>query len=455
MSSEGLFQRFMEKSPVTVMVRATLEFTLAPAALDMIFEGAAKRQVSGQLLFSSVVDLLSLVVCRQRKSVNEAYQRAKEDFEVSVKSVYNKLNGTETQVCRELVRQTAQPLVAVIDSLGVQRKPTLAGYHTRIIDGNHLTSTDHRLEALRYTRSGPLPGQALVVLDPDRMLFVDIFPCEDGEAQERRLLPEVIAAAQKNELYIDDRNFCTTGFLFGLAGQGAFFVTRQHKSTLTWEDETKPKKVGRNENGVIYEQLLHLTSGPHTLTVRRITVKLDEPTRDGETEINVLTNLPPGDANALKVAELYLTRWTIENAFQEIEQALRSEINTLGYPGAALLGFSIAAIMYNIISVTKWAIEREHSEQVTRDQLSGYYLAAIVSEDYGGMMIALPEEDWTKRYATLTPQAFASHLRACAKYVRPDSIRKNVRGPKKPRPKRSSGKIDHHVSTAQLIAELK
>ena len=454
MSSDTLFQRFMEKSPVTVMVRSTLEFTLAPAALDVIFEGAAKRQVSGQLLFSSVVDLLSLVVCRQRKSVNEAYQRAKEDFEVSVKSVYNKLNGTETQVCRELVRQTAQPLVAVIDSLGVQRKPKLAGYQTRIIDGNHLASTDHRLEALRYTGSGPLPGQALVVLDPDRMLFVDIFPCEDGEAQERRILPEVIAAAQKNELYIDDRNFCTTGFLFGLAGQGAFFVTRQHKSTLTWEKETKPKKVGRNENGVIYEQLLHLTSGPNILTVRRITVKLDEPTRGGETEINVLTNLPPGDANALQVAELYLTRWTIENAFQEIEQALRSEINTLGYPGAALLGFSIAAVMYNVISVTKWAIEREH-DQVTRDQLSGYYLAAIVSEDYGGMMIALPEEDWTKRYATLTSQAFAKHLRACAKYIRPDTIRKNVRGPKKPRPKRSSGKIDHHVSTAQLIAKLK
>lgn len=453
MSSEALFQRFIEKSPVTVMVRSTLEFTLAPQALDDIFADASKRQVSGKLLFSSVVDLLSLVVCRQRKSVNEAYTRAKENFEVSVKSVYNKLNGTETQVCRELVRRTAQPLVTVIDALGVKRKPQLAGYQTRIIDGNHLTSTDHRLEVLRYTGSGPLPGQALVVLDPDRMLFVDIFPCEDGEAQERRILPEVIAAAQPDELYIDDRNFCTTGFLFGLAWQKAFFVTRQHKSTLSWEDETKPKKIGRNEKGVIYEQLLHLTNGPHTLTVRRITVKLDEPTRDGETEINILTNLPSGDANAFKIAELYLTRWTIENAFQEIEQALRSEINTLGYPGAALLGFSIAAVMYNVLSVTKWAIEREHSDQVTRDQLSGYYLAAIISEDYGGMMIALPEKDWTKRYSALTPKAFADNLRACARHVRTDSIRKNKRGPKKPRPKRTSGKIDHHVATARLLAE--
>ena len=104
-------------------MRSTLEFTLAPQALDDIFAEASQRQVSGKLLFSSVVDLLSLVVCRQRKSVNEAYTRAKEDFDVSVKSVYNKLNGTETQVCRELVRRTAQPLVTVIDALGVKRKP--------------------------------------------------------------------------------------------------------------------------------------------------------------------------------------------------------------------------------------------------------------------------------------------------------------------------------------------
>ena len=108
-----------------------------------------------------------------------------------------------------------------------------------------------------------------------------------------------------------------------------------------------------------------------------------------------------------------------------------------------------------MLSITKWAIEREHSDEVTREQLSGYYLAAIISEDYGGMMIALPEKVWTKRYATLAPQAFADHLRACARHVRPDTIRKNVRGPKKPRPQRSSGKIDHHVSTAKLLAAQK
>lgn len=230
-------------------------------------------------------------------------------------------------------------------------------------------------------------------------------------------------------------------------------MIRQHASTLSWEKETQPKKIGRCETGVIYEQILHLQQGDETLVVRRITIRLDQPTRSGETEIHLLTNLPQRAANPYRVAELYLKRWTIENAFQEIEQALRSEINTLGYPGAALLGFAIAVLTYNALSLAKWAIESEHREIIQREQLSGYYLASAVSADYGGMMIALPEAEWTKRYGRLTPTQFATHLRTCARHVRPNVFRKNVRGPKRPRPKRSSGAIDHHVSTAQLIAE--
>ena len=455
MSSQSLFQRFMEKAPVTVMVRSTLEYVLAPTTIDAIFARSAIRQRQGELLFSSVVNLLAAVVWRQRDSVGEAYLRTKEDFEVSVRSVYNKLNGTETQVCRALARDTAESLAAVVDALSVCRKPQLKGYQTRIIDGNHLAATEHRLAVLRNSNSGPLPGQALAVLDPDRMLIVDLFPCEDGHAQERSLLPEVLASVLARQLWIADRNFATTGFLFGLARKKACFVIRQHKSTLTWEKETKPKKIGRCEAGMMYEQILYLQDGDDVLPVRRVTIKLDQPTRSDETEIHVLTNLPPEDANAYKVAELYLKRWTIENAFQEIEQALRSEINTLGYPGAALLGFSIAVLTYNALSLAKWAIEKQHGDEIKREQLSGYYLAGAVSADYSGMMIALPAEEWTARFANLTPQAFADHLCNCARYVRPDTYRKNVRGPKKPRPKRTSGKKAKHVSTARLLAEQK
>ncbi|MFM9959677.1 MAG: transposase [Planctomycetaceae bacterium] len=57
--------------------------------------------------------------------------------------------------------------------------------------------------------------------------------------------------------------------------------------------------------------------------MRLITLALDQPTRDKETHIRLLTNLPARQANACKVAELYRQRWTIESMFQELTQHLR------------------------------------------------------------------------------------------------------------------------------------
>lgn len=454
MTFDWLFQQYIEKSPVTVMVRATLENVFSPQSINRIFASAAQRQYQGELLFSSVFDLLALVVWRQKKSVNEAYKDAQDKFAVSIRSVYNKLNGTETSVCRALVHDSADRLGKTVDCLST-RKPLLPGYRTWIVDGNHLTSTDHRLKVLRRTRSGPLPGQALAVLDADRMLFVDLFCCEDGEAQERRMFSELIPTTAAGQLWICDRNFCTTGFVFGLARRKACFLVRRHKSTLVWEKQTRLKRVGRCPTGLVYVQTVSLQQGDDLLDVRMITIKLDEPLESGDTEIELLTNLPKRDAGDVRVALLYLNRWTIENAFQELEQSLRSEINTLGYPGAALLGFTVAVITYNALSIVKWAIEARHQDEIRREDLSGCYLASSVTADYGGMMIVLPPQKWTDRFADLTPKELARELHDCAKHVRPERYRKNIRGPKRPRPKRTSGNVVHHVSTAVLLEQNK
>ena len=177
-----VMDRFIEQSAVSVMFRGTLENAVTPELLDEIFAKTAKRQRPGELLFSSVVDLLSLVATGSRKSVNDAYLAKKQEFSVSVASVYNKLNGVETEVSRQMVRQTAMRMAEVVKRLAPQRTPLLRGWRVKIIDGNHLAATEHRIEELRTIGSGPLPGQALVVLEPDRMLLTDVFPCEDGHA---------------------------------------------------------------------------------------------------------------------------------------------------------------------------------------------------------------------------------------------------------------------------------
>ena len=450
---DEVLKRFVEKSPVCVMFRGVLENMVTESLLDEIFSKTARRQYAHELLFSSLVYLLSLVVVRTRRSVNDAYRAEQERYAVSVAAVYDKLQGVETEVSRQLVRQTAQRIRQVAGHLVKRRPPLLRGYQAKIVDGNHLAKTEHRLKELRTIGAGPLPGLALVVLEPDLMLITDAFPCEDGHAQERTLLPAVLETVERRDVWIADRNFCTTEFLFGIAARGGFFIIRQHGSTLTYDPPTKRRKIGLTSTGEVYEEQLRLHHPDgRELLVRRILVKLYEPTQDGDTEVYLLTNLPQRAAGARKVAELYLGRWTVENAFQELEQAFHSEIATLAYPKAALLSFCVALLTYNVISVVKSALAAVHGEAAERKTLSGYYLAGEIATMYQGMMVAVPPPKW-RRFADLTPVQLARVLKQLAAGVGVDRFRKNVRGPKRPPPKRTSGKRQKHVSTAQIVAQ--
>lgn len=90
-------------------------------------------------------------------------------------------------------------------------KQSVKGYRTRTLDGNHLGKTNHRLKVLRNTKAGALPGKALVLLDPQRMLIDEVVLCEDGHAQECSLLDQFMPLLAKNDLLIADRNFSTLG----------------------------------------------------------------------------------------------------------------------------------------------------------------------------------------------------------------------------------------------------
>lgn len=457
-----IFARFANYSPVTVMLRAILEYALPPERLDALFRQHAQQQHEDELLFSTVVNTLALAVNGVRKSVHAAYQASREEFTVSVTALYDKLQGIETQVSQALVRDSAAQLVPLVRALGVLPPALLPGYRVKILDGNHLTGTEHRLPETRTLHSSPLPGQALVVLDPQLRLMLDVFPCEDAYAQERSLLPAVLTTVESGDVWIADRNFCTTKFLFGLRDRQAAFVIRRHGSTLHDKQlESDKQELGRCETGVIYEQILQIgnpeesNSERQVFKLRQIIVQLDAPTRDGETEIRLLTNVPAESATAIEIAELYHRRWKIESAFQEIEQALRSEVNTLCYPKAALLAFCVALQTYNMISVIKTSIRVAQRTPSLLDELSGYALAEEIGATYRGMMIAIESELWTKEFAQLKVPEMAEALKHLGSKVDIRQFKKKKRGPKKPRPKRTGGLREKHVSTARLLAQRK
>ena len=96
--------RFVEKSPIAVMVRGTLERVLGANQLDAWFARTAQKQYTRTLVFSTVYDVLSQVVLRIKPSGRAAYRDRADEVGASLIAVSNKLNGLETHTSAALVR---------------------------------------------------------------------------------------------------------------------------------------------------------------------------------------------------------------------------------------------------------------------------------------------------------------------------------------------------------------
>lgn len=443
------FEPFVKDAPFCVMTQASLESLFSRERLDELFRSTAQKQYTRELLFSQLVELMTSVVLRQQPSVLAAYRKGIGHISVSDQSVYNKLDGMELGISAALVRDSAERLAPVIDQLQARQPSWLPGYRIRILDGNHLSATERRLLPLRDAWDAPLPGKVLAVLDQQTGLATEVFLTPDGHAQERSLLDDVLAVVERRDLWIADRNFCTLKFLFRISKARAAFVIRQH-GTVEGKLLGKKHYVGRTATGAVYEQNIALNYQGRLKKFRRVSVVLDKPTRDGDTEIHILTNLPKKKATALVVAELYRQRWTIEGLFLEMAQTLNGEPQTLAYPKAALFAFCLALLASNASALLKAAVRAEHGVEAV-ETLSVYYAALDVQQVHRGMMIALPAPHW-QVFRDMNAVKLATALREMARAIDLPRYRKATRGPKKPVAQKvyTNG---GHVSTHKLLQE--
>lgn len=451
----AIFSRMIKGSAVTVMVRSVMERLLNPEQLDAWFEQTAQDQYTRTLLFSSVFTLMLEVVCKVRTSINRAYDAHVEELPVSLASVYNKLQGIEPHTSAELVRYSAREATALIRELEAERPARLRGGRVKMLDGNCLPGSEHRLAVLRDEGAAALPGKSLVVFDPALGLVTDVFPCEDGHAQERRLLGQVLERANAQDIWVADRNFCTLAFLTGLAQQQAGFVVREHQGGFRWQAAGAMTYCGESETGSVWEQTIQVTDEQGHLHIwRRVKVKLHQATRNGDEYLSIFTNLPATQASALEVAQLYRQRWTIETVFQHVESQLNSEIRTLAYPKAALFSFCSALVAFNVMAVIQAALRCEHGEEAIDERFSSYAFAEEVSTTYRGMMIAIPDEQW-RCFQTASTAQFVQYLREMAAAVRLRSFLKRKQSVKKKKDQPPRTKNKPHVSTARLLQQRK
>jgi IS4 transposase len=445
----AILNPFVKGAAATVMTRMATEWLIDEPTLEALFEQVTDAQYTRELTLTHLVHILLDVASGTRPSPRAAFWARWEQIRVSEAAFYGKLQRMEPAIAAAVVRQTAARARAVIAAAGGLRDEPIPGYHARILDGNALAGTEHRIRPLRNLRAAGLPGKSLAVYEPVSGLIADVILCEDAYTQERALLDQVRLDA--GQLWIADRNFCVRWFLREVERRGAFFLIRRHQKDLPFTPLRELVLIGRCDTGVVFEHRIRVEDpeGGEPQVMRRIVLVLDQPTRDGETEIELVTNLPAA-ISAIVICATYRGRWRIEGHFQRLTELLHCEVPTLSYPRAALFAFAMAVVAGNALALLEGNLRAVHGEEEVTE-FSHYAVVDEIAHTYRGMMIAVPPATWSFVRA-YDVAAMAEAMKDVAAQVRVYWMRKASGGRKKVKTeKQKSGNDSPHVSTQRLL----
>lgn len=448
MSLPKAFQPFVEGAPSAVISRIALEYLVDDKALGMLFADRATAQYEREFTLMNLVNVMLDVACGAHRSPRAAFLARSDQLAASLSAFYGKLNRTELGISEAIVAHSGKKAAQLIRAMkGLDTEP-VPGFPSYVLDGNMLTGTEHRLKPLRNTRAAALPGKSLVMYEYATGVVTEAVLWEDAHSQERAILPMVKIA--KGMHVIADRNFCVLQFFRRIHQTRAFFTIRHHRSTFPLKSASlgKVRQCGRCETGVVSEQTVTTKDvDGQVFSWRKITLKLDKPTRDGETTIVLITNLPRR-VKATTIATAYRERWTIEQHFQRLTDWLNCEVSSLGYPRAALFAFAMSLVAGNAFAILIAAFRAVHGCE-TADNLSYAALVDEVAGTYRGMMLALPASQWSFIHRSTKAQ-IARLLQSIVSHAKLRVLIKTRRGPKKPRHTPNCKNIKH-LSTHRLL----
>lgn len=441
-----ILDRFCKDAPFAVMTRILVQDFIG-ARLNRVFEDHRQNQYDYIASFQAVAMTVADVSLRFCENFNQSYIKHSDELKVRVTSFYGKTRGVEPAVSEAMVAQSAGRAMELQDALGMQPWEVIPGYRCLSVDGNVLAKSQKRLGVLRNVKGAPLPGKVVARFDLQRQVFDKCYVLLDAHAQESSCCDRILLGLKAKDVLIADRHYCIVSFMEAIAKRKACFAIRHH-GRLPGVLLGKRRFVGRIETGMVYEQSMRLTADENALVVRRITVVLSEPTRDGDMQIHILTNLP-SKISAIVVANAYRHRWEEETAFNVLQMTLTCELASIGHPNAATFLFCTSMLAYNLRQTIFASLFAVHPEEDVLN-VSHFHLSMNVSDYTRGMLVAITPDEWHELIPT-TINGVASLLKRIASSINLSKFRKSVRGPKKKKPDRSRNVASSHVSTAKLL----
>ena len=392
MDASTLLKKYLTKCPFAVLTQAAVRGVIADE-FDDLFEDNRSQQYEGVMTFSAMATAVADVVLRFAENFRQGYVSHKEKLKVSLTSFYNKINATELQTSGAVVSRAAQRARELQDQLGFVPWEVVKGYNVYALDGNHLQESDKHLKPLRLLHDAPLAGTTVARFDLQRQLFDRAYLLEDAHSQESTTLDRALEDLQPGDLVLADRHYCILSFLAAADNKRVRFIIRQHgrfKGVLIG----KRRKIGRTATGTVYEQAIQTSEAADALKMRRITVELDVPTRDGDTVIHLLTNVP-AEVDAMTIADAYRHRWEEETGYYYLTTTLTCELASVGEPKAALFLFCMAMMAFNVRQVIFAALYAEHDEETVND-VSHHAISVEVARYSDGMLVVLDESFWDR-----------------------------------------------------------
>jgi hypothetical protein len=372
-----------------------LAFAFEGTFLTELFEQHRGTGWEQRVTFPLLVELVYSALTEHAGSGRQSFAAAREAgrLEATDEAVYGKLRRLPIALSEALLRETTKRLGQVAP---VQpTNPVLeafAGYRIVVLDGKKIKNLPKRMKPPRNTGGSMLGGVATVglLLNTGQVIAMQATP--DGEANEAPLTPglldQIAGHSPQPFLMVADRQFSDLIIPQEVADRGGDFVIRLNKKMHFHPETIGP--LHTDARGRQVQEAWGFIGGPddpRRRRVRQITLL-----RPGEEDVILLTSLlDSAKFPAEQLLALYLDRWEIERAFQQVTEVFHLQCLISSSPQGALFQFALCSLLYNVIQIVRSYVAEDR--QISPRALSSEMLFTSIRKQMTAATTLIPPNE--------------------------------------------------------------
>jgi hypothetical protein len=449
----------VQRTPLANATLTLWAYLLKPTVLQEIFQRYRGRSFEQVLCFATFVELIRDALVLHQGSARQSFQRAEEQDELPTcaEAVYGKLRRIPLSLSTgffEDVTAMMGPLLPPGHTLS-QLPASLAGMSIVVLDGKQIKKVAKRLKVVRAKAGKVIGGKILVAYLPAQGLAVAMAADPEGEANDIRLMPEVVPRARARiqgiRLWVADRQFCDLDQPRLLTEGGDHFLVRRTLRTGFHADAQRPAQTTIDARGRTVVQQWGWLGSPRDQ--RRRYVRQIHLIRSGEEEVMLVTDLLEEAAYpADDLLQVYLQRWGIERVYQQITEVFNLKQLIGSTPQGSIFQAAFCLVLYNMLQVIRAYVAAGQSE-LPVEMVSLEQIFVDVQKE----LTALTELFTTRTIAgwfaeELSGQEVVTRLEGLLGGVWTPRYRKAVN--KRPRPKVKKAKCSGaHTSVHKVLQE--